>query len=259
MDCDSMATLLADYWAGTLDAAQRSAVERHLRECAGCRAASELWTELGGLAPEEPGPAVQARFDTMLNAYAQGLAQAPERGWSWLGWWPRQPAWQVAIAVLCLAGGLALGHYFATIRAQSGEIAHLREELAGTRQMVALSLMQQQSASDRLRGVSWSAQLPAPDRDVLNALLATLRSDPSVDVRLAAAEALRQYGGVPQVRLGLIDALNAHQSPLVQLELIDVLAGLREPRSVNALKRLESDGAVDSTVREHAQWAVQQF
>ena len=53
-----------------------------------------------------------------------------------------------------------------------------------------LSLMQQQSAGERLRGVSYAYQAPASDTEVLSALLATVNQDESVGVRLAAVDAL---------------------------------------------------------------------
>ena len=58
--------------------------------------------------------------------------------------------------------------------------------------MFALSLLQQQSASDRLRGVSYSYQMDKGDVQIREALLETLNSDSSVDVRLAAVDALRR-------------------------------------------------------------------
>ena len=58
------------------------------------------------------------------------------------------------------------------------------------RQMVALSLMQQQSAGERLRGVSWAYRVESSDTEVLSALLYTVNNDQSVNVRMAAVEAL---------------------------------------------------------------------
>ena len=54
------------------------------------------------------------------------------------------------------------------------------------RQLVTLSLLQQQSAGDRLQGVNWSYRVEQPDTAVLAALLTTVNHDPNVNVRLAA-------------------------------------------------------------------------
>ena len=73
-------------------------------------------------------------------------------------------------------------------------------------------MLQQQSASQRLEGVSWSTRLPEPDPKVMDALMHTVRFDNSVDVRLAALDALSRYADRPEVRQELVDALPDHDS-----------------------------------------------
>src|ERR1043165_9398022 len=102
--------------------------------------------------------------------------------------------------------------------------------------MVALSLMQQQSATDRLKGVSWSYRLQEPSADVLHALLDTLMHDSNVNVRLATVDALRQFGNQPVVRRGLVDAMARQESPMVEISLIDLAVDLRESESIVALR-----------------------
>jgi hypothetical protein len=267
MQCDQIAELLADYWAGALDPVSRNVVDDHLAECGSCQQAAALWTRLGSLPDALPGPELRARFDTMLAAYQQGLDQSRQRHggaairfgrWA-AALWPKQPAFQFAIALVCLVGGGIGGHLLTASHDAQKELARVQNELTETREMMAVSLLQQQSAGERLRGVSWSCDLAAPDKQVLSALINTLKSDPSVDVRLAAADGLRKYAHLPLVRQGLVDALNAHQSPLVQIELIDELTDLHERRSIDSLRRLESDSSVNATVRQRAGWAIQQF
>jgi hypothetical protein len=60
------------------------------------------------------------------------------------------------------------------------------------RELVALTAGQQ-SASERLRGVSWANQVESSDGQVLAALLDSVNHDPNVNVRLAAADALRTF------------------------------------------------------------------
>src|SRR5438105_13192920 len=87
------------------------------------------------------------------------------------------------------------------------------------KQMVVLSMLQQQSAGARLEGVTWSTRDQQLDPKVLSALLHTLRHDPSVDVRLAALDALSRHSAQPQVRTSVVNALQDQQSPLVQVAL----------------------------------------
>ena len=100
--------------------------------------------------------------------------------------------WTV-VAARPVAAGLVGGYHMAG-GARSAEIAQLQDEVMKTQRMVALSLLQQQSATERLRGVSYSNRVEGPDREVLQALLHTVKYDTSVDVRLAAIDALHAGG-----------------------------------------------------------------
>src|SRR5437764_14005090 len=106
----------------------------------------------------------------------------------------------------------------------------MHAELTSMLQLVALSLLEQQSASQRLEGVNYSTQVERPDPEISTALLHVLRFDNSVDVRLAALDALRRYKDDRQVRSGLLTALQDQQSPLVQIALIDLFVemGVRD-------------------------------
>src|SRR6185503_3350636 len=90
--------------------------------------------------------------------------------------WTRSLARAAAVLVL-VAAGILIGRQTAGLAPQppaSAELAALRGELHDLRQTVMLSLMQQQSASDRLRGVSWSGQIDRPSGEVVSALLDAL-------------------------------------------------------------------------------------
>jgi HEAT repeat protein len=178
-----------------------------------------------------------------------------------LGNWRQLPAAGIVWACLFLACGYFIGKQAdrGTDAAAQAQINEMRRELGATRQMVALSLMQQQSASQRLEGVSWSTRLPEPDPKVLGALQHTLHFDNSVDVRLAALDALSPYAGRPEVRRELVDALQNQQSPLVQIALIDLLVDLHDKNAVPQFKRFQQDPKVDPTVKKRVDWGIQQL
>jgi hypothetical protein len=133
------------------------------------------------------------------------------------------------------------------------EIAELRGELAGMRQMVAVSMMQQPAASDRLKGVNWTYQTEQPGDELLSVLLDTLMHDPNVNVRLATVDALRQFGQKPAVRRGVIEAMKKQESPIVQVALIDLAVALQEKESISTLKEFAQNQKVDAIVRDRAQ------
>ena len=233
-----------------------------------------MWTKLALLPEEEPSPALDARFHALLEAYRQGMQQAGRDALrrvtprDWLARvWPREPALQFAVAIVLFAAGLFLGPSLTPHRqniATGNEIndralTQLRNEVSSMRQLVTLSLLQQQSASDRLRGVEWSYRLAQPDEQVVSALLRALDSDPNVNVRLAAVDALHQFGTDGTVRRGLLRSLAAQRSPLVQFELINLMVELKEKGSVPVLKELSQRPDLDPTVRERAEWGLQKL
>src|SRR5262249_37188462 len=174
--------------------------------------------------------------------------------------WLRSPAaglaWGMAMLLLGVLGGVVATNYSGRSNQHSDEMAVMRTQLSDMRQLVVLSMLQQQSASERLQGVSYSRSEAQADPKVLAALLHTLRYDASVDVRLAALEALGRHASQPQVRRGVSDALQEEQSPLVQVALIDQLVEWRDASAAQRLRELERAPDLNPTVRERAQWAL---
>lgn len=255
MNCDEIREHFASYWAGTLDDQDRAAVQAHLDGCASCQGEAEhlgrVWEALGEFPEARPRPELRLRFSETLAAYQLGLAvnRKQERTASW---WQFRPALQFGLAAALLVIGVTVGHLVTAGRQSSAEVATLRQELAGMRQMVALSLLQQQSATDRLRGVAWSERVNGPDTEVLSALLDTLHHDQSVNVRLSAADALANFTTSPLVRKALPTALQQQDSPLVQAALIDTMANVRGKDIEEALRLTAANPDVPGPVRDRA-------
>lgn len=264
MRCAQIAELLPDFLRGGLQSEQAGIVERHLKECAECRDEVVVWEKLSLLPAAEPSPALRERFDNMWRAFQAGreerqadgfarLQPAPQR--PRLPWW-RSPLVQLGGSLALLAIGFFLGSGLSHVRSESEDIAAMRSQLSNMRQLVVLSMLQQQSASERLQGVSYSQSEARLDPQVLAALLHTLRYDSSVDVRLAALQALGSHAGQPQVRRDVSDALQAQQSPLVQVALIDQLLEWRDPDSAQRLRDFQQSPNLNPIVRERAEWAL---
>jgi len=269
MNCEAIGELLPDYLQARLNPDLTTEVEKHLAGCPVCGEEAALWRKLSVLPEERPGEGLQSRFKAMLESYDEGrwentsLAEekrrVPTRMLWGLGNWRQMPIAGVVWACVFLICGFLVGRQSSNNTGSENKIAELQQDLAATRQMVALSLLQQQSASQRLEGVSFSRRLPQPDPQVLNALFHTLRFDSSVDVRLAALDALSRYAGQPEVRRELLGALEGKQSPLVQVALVDLLVDLHDGNVVAQLKKFQQDPKVDPTVRKRVDWGIQQL
>ena len=264
MKCEQIAELLPDYLQGDLRPEQRHNVEAHLKECAECAEEVELWRKLSLLPVEQPSPASRSRFEAMLQAYQAGRSGQPKGNSQWrerlslqssFGWL-RSPLGRLAWGAALLAIGVFSGLHLANSKSGSPDLAAMQSELTNMKQLVVLSMLQQQSASARLEGVTWSTRDQQLDPKVLSALLHTLRYDPSVDVRLAALDALSRHSAQPQVRSNVVNALQDQQSPLVQVALIDQLVEWHDREAAPHLEKLRQSPNLNPAVRQRADWAI---
>jgi len=267
MKCDNVRERFPDYLTGELESKAKAECDAHIAACAACgeelRKLSEIWTKLGVLPAEQPSPALRDRFYTMLEAYKDGLEAEPDQAerkpkfsfmlrQSWL----RRPAFQFAAAALLVVAGLAGGY---GLSRAGGRVSRLTQEVESMRRTMAVSLLQQPSSSERLRGVSYTSQLKEPGRSMLEALLQTLDNDPNVNVRLAAADALYLFASDPEVKEGLVRSLAKQESPLVQSAVIDLLVVSREQRAVEALKALVGVEKTQPEIKKKAELGIQQL
>lgn len=269
MRCADTITRFVDYLDGSLGEPERHALEKHLATCPNCRAEtqglSQTWEHLAGIAPDRPdSAAMRLRFDDMLAdrirqapriAATMQADPAPGRLRSWLPLHvSSQPLLQVCAAVLLLLAGIQLGREMRP--SGSSDVRDLSQEVRNLQQTVALSLMQQDSASERLRGVSWSSQIDRPGNEVTTALIDALMHDANVNVRLASIDALKRFAARDVVRGAAIQALDTPQSPLVQMALIDFVVETRDRGAMGALTRLAHDKTVEASVRNRAAWGA---
>jgi hypothetical protein len=256
MNCEQAQAYFVNLWRAALDAPARAELERHLAECGACRTECEkgrrTWEALGELRAEEPSERLRVRFYAELHE-AERRQRRRERMHGWMG----NPWVSSAAAVVLVVAGIGVGRM--TAARDDSKVADLQHEVADMRQLMALSLLEQQSASERLRGVSYASAVQEPDSDVRDALLRTLDSDPNVNVRLATVDALHRFAGSPEVRHGLARALAREQSPLVQIAILDELVELRERSAVSSVDRLLREPQLNPDVRQRAEWAVRRL
>jgi HEAT repeat protein/putative zinc finger protein len=277
MNCNEARDLVTEALAAPLPRGAAADLEAHLATCDACRLETadlrRVWKELERLPEDVPGEDTRTRFAAMLEAEVRAarrrgaLRRWAARGLSGLEgrlerWLPHRALAQAAVAVGALALGLLLGagHRFGGgAAAPTGELAGLRQEVRSLSELVTLSLLKQDSASERLRGVSFGRQSGASDDRVLEALLDTLRRDSDVNVRLAAVDALAATVGRPMVRDQLLHELQKQRSPMVQIALIDVLLAHDRDGSRQRLLDLAADPSLDPAVRDYLRSRLHQL
>ncbi len=155
--------------------------------------------------------------------------------------------------------GLSVGYLLNASNGGNGEIVQLREDVHNMQQMVAVSLLDQRSPSERLKGVSWSSRVERPNAGTLEKLLRTLNNDPNVNVRLSVVDALYLFYGNPIVKEGLIHSLSQQTSPLVQVGIIDLIINMRERKAIESLKNLIQTEQLNPEVKQHAESGIQKL
>jgi HEAT repeats len=269
MNCEECRIRIPELWQGALEGDARAAIELHLASCLQCRTENEhlsaVWSGLGQIPSYDPSPALRTRFYEKLEAYQQGFVESslatPRKHflrtvWQW---WTARPAMQFALSAAMLAAGFFAGfsiQHSVQHGREDSQLGQLHNEVTSMRQMIALSLMQQQNASDRLKGVNWAYRVEQPDTEVLAALLYTVNHDPNINVRLAAVDALRAFTNSPVATRGLTQAIAKQDSPMVQIALIDQLTDMRDRNAMPALRELIGNVSVNPEVRQRAQWAL---
>jgi hypothetical protein len=280
MNCQRIQESFLDYQAGALPAADSAAIREHLKSCLTCqREWAGLQTtllQLDRLPVEEPSPRLRANFYTMLEEHRRAadepspfalMRSRVDRFFEVL--LPSRPAWQFAFSFTLLAAGLVLGarylHQGAPAAVQvvdpatAKELADLRAKVDSMGQLVTYSLLQQQSTTDRLKGVLATLDLKAPDQKVLNDLIGALAFDPSTNVRLAAVDALYPHADSAVVRASIPALLDREQSPLVQVAMINFVAASGDRDAAPSLEKLVRNESMDKAVREAARRALAQL
>lgn len=263
MSCERFREQIPECLAGRLESGVRENLIAHLEVCSACRAdmaeMGVVWRGLDAMPLAEPDPAMRVRFHEVLQAYQAGMEQArsrvvvPEkRTWWMAGWWPARAVWQTALALgLLVAGGFG-GRYIARPATSGPEIAQLQGQVENLRQLVSLSLLQEQSPSSRIRGAAYGSQVSRPDREVEQALLYALNHDNNVNVRLSAVDALERQAANPEIQRALVDALPMQDSALVEIGVMDVLVRSGDKAAAPALRQIAQNPQADESVRQRA-------
>jgi hypothetical protein len=279
MMCGNAKEWMAAAWSGELDEAAEAQLKRHLAGCAECSAEmaelGALWERLGDLPAPEPSMAQHVRWQAALEAVARmepaarTEAVAPHgqsTAWGSNAWkfslnalWPRRPVWQASIAASCLIAGLLIGAAWQHEKRDEGQMQALRSEVEATRELAALSLLRQQSATERLRGVDYSQRMPTLEPRVVSALIEAVNRDPNVNVRLAAIDALARAADDAHVRQSLAASLTGQESPMVQAALIDYLVDSRDAAAAPALREFSSRADLNEAVKQHAELAARRL
>jgi hypothetical protein len=264
---DRYIPLVMDYLEGQLSSSQEQELKELLdkgilqeQELLGY---SQMLAKLSALPEPEPTPRFRNNFYTML-AQAEAEEQQPsllqrlQNRLERLFWTGQVQAGTVLAGAVLLILGLGIGYLLRPVQVYEQQISQLQTKVVEMQQVMLLTQLEQSSsATDRLRAVNQSQDLPQADQQVIKALLNTLNNDPSINVRLAAIEALHTHAKHPLVREGLVRSFEYQDSPLVLMALAEEMAALQEKRAVAPMQKLLEQEGLDSTVKQQINQSIQ--
>jgi len=270
MKCEEYEALFAGWIDKELTPAEQTKLEQHLTDCAGCReelaAMQQLWDVMGEVKTPEPSDHMRVKFQAMLDTYKEsvedkkgsfaGIKDQLNRLWQW------QPRWPLAysLAIVLISFGCAY-LFFNTGKGskQDEQLKELTSQVHELKQTMMLALLENPSASERIRGVSYTSEIKHADKEVIDALLATLNNDPNVNVRLSTLDALSHLASHPEVREGLIQSIVQQDSPLMQSAIADVMLKLQEKKSVKSFRELLKQKNLDPGVKDKIKQTITQL
>lgn len=159
---------------------------------------------------------------------------------------------RAAAAVLLVMAGVAIGNWINTNQQQASELAALKEQVEENRRVMLSMMENQQSASQRMQGLSVAYEMDKPDDEIVKVLVKTMNEDPNSNVRLAAMEALGKFSNEGKVRNALIQSLSSQKDPVVQIALIQLLVKMKEKGVVKQLEEMTKDASTMKAVKDEA-------
>ncbi len=269
MECNNIKELIIEYMDGSLTSKEAEKVDAHISLCEECRqeleAMKSLWLGLDDLKMEKVSDRLKSNINKMIDTYNLGTCDAGNVKFQasfikWLeSWWPRRPVIQLASTMALLIIGLLTGFSIGSRTESKNEIVQLKTDVNQLQQVIMTSILDQNSAIERIRGLSMTGMVKNSDKEFYSTLLLILNSDSNVNVRLAAVNALANFSGNEYVRRELVKSLSLQSSPLVQVSLIDLLATIKEPDASLALIYIINDSETNKYVKERAKKALKQF
>jgi len=235
--------LLPEYLESILNDEQKSKIEQHLNECPKCtRELDEYRTMLSVFnaeLAETPHKTLREGFHKLLDGEEQinresfqsrTINKQTEKKWI-------PTILKIAAGLALLMGSYLFGAYQTSMETNK-EIAILKEKNIGIRQTAMLSLMENKSASKRIKGVNYLEGFSQPDEDILKALTERMLNDENANVRLTAVNALAGFTNSKIASRALIQALKLEKDPNIQITVIHTLVKLKEKKAVDPMKNL---------------------
>ena len=255
MNCNEVKIHLIDLIDNALPNELRKEVEEGLASCPEARQEyEELKRLFQAIQNQEITQAPKALDDNFyaflekekLSVRTQTTAMAVAK--NPLLWGRQGGAIRIAASIALLIGVFFIGRQ-TVVKQSNEEIAVLKQEITETKNLVMLNMLKQNSASERIKAVSYVYDMEDADKEMIDALVNVMNYDKSTNVRLEAINALYYFGDKKEVRQAMIQSLRLQTEPNLQISLMEMLVRLKEKGAVNEMERLMHNSKLPEIVK----------
>lgn len=260
MDYKEFQNTIIDYLSDNISDEKKNEFEAFLEKNATYKeefeVSKKLW-EIDTLEEASPSETMDMNFYSMLKAEEDKMNSVSflEKAQQFLA---NRFVKQFAYTIAILLVGFFIGTSINTKPdVNEAKVEMAQKETENVRSQLVLTLLDQPSANKRLQAVSEVSKLNKVTKTIINALFSTLNNDENVNVRLSAIEALKKYTDIPEVREGLVKSIINQNSPLVQMELADLMVILQEKKAVKSFEKLIQEEDINSSAKEKLKESIQ--
>jgi len=269
MTCEDVQSLWADYLDHELSDISRYSFDLHLKSCEKCaKELQQLQFLVDQMADEKqtvPGEDLKKKFDAMLQSElnlqsAQNILEKDVKS-KILSFNFASPIRKIAAACIILFAGILIGvliKYPAT-NTSTEQLSDMKKDIKDMKETLMFTLLKDESASQRIKAVSYAEEMPNPNQQIIHALINTLNEDKNVNVRLAALYSVNKFSGDGAVRDSLVQSLSKQTEPIIQIVLINMLMEKNETRAIQPIRDIISRANTMNEVKEIGKKALKEL
>jgi len=261
MKCKEVENNIVDYVDNQLSVEHSEIIKSHIESCAQCKIdyeeTTKLLVEFNKETTQIPSAKLRSNFYDMLEeekrlSESKVVTLQSDKGFNF------KMAFQIAASFLLLFLGFYAGNY-SSQKKTSEEIATLEQQTVELKENMMLAMIDNRSASKRIKAVNYSEEIKHLDQKILNVLVDRMHNDTNINVRLAAAEALAKYSETELVKKAFIEALTTETDPSLQITIIEFLVKIQDERALEPMQQLLDQPETPDFVKEHANTGILQI
>lgn len=262
MKCEEVEASLIDYLDNNLGEASRSEIENHLITCERCmdevKDFKELLQSMSATTMEKPDDSLRLNFYHMLQSEINKQKKASKQSIRSLSVW-NSPWIKVAAGLLLLVTGTFIGKVIPTSSktdTSTAQLSELKSEVTDMKKMLMFTMLNEESASQRIKAVNYAEEITNPDAKVIDALINTLNKDKNINVRLAALYSIARFTDSQVVRDSLVRSLEIQKEPIIQIALMNILTEKKETKALAPMRKIMSEKNAMKEVKETARKGI---